>query len=647
MRSYSFLLGGLLLAGCGGSAGPAAPSPEESLTTGLTYEQFKASLYQEPDTGLYLVEGDIPIQGEEKLREYYARNVQPGGLIIHQTGGGDTAWNGVQANNLTYCVSTSLSHHAKVVEAMQRAALFWEAEAYVAFRHDFGQDGNCNASNNTVIFDVRVAPSNAPYDARAFFPNESRSNRNILIHPNVVAQDSVDQLTGALTHELGHTLGFRHEHTRYPGSPCAETNDWRALTPFDSTSIMYYNFCPGFTGLWPILSGWDKWGVADKYKRGPQVVAGDFDGNGLDDVLGYHPGNGQAWVGFSNTLGSWSRSTSIMSAGFDFWNGNDRVVVLDFNNDGRDDLFVYRPGGGPAYAIRGNADRTFTTTTATSSFAGFNFSGPHDRAVAFDYDTDGFKDLFFYRPGGGVAWVARSNGDGTFSQAFASTSGIAGYALQDTRDQVRVLDSNNDGRDDLFFFRPGGNFAGLIRNTTTGFTGNQSLGFMGFDFMDGNDDVVVLDFNGDNRDDLLMYRPGHGVAYLARSLATGGYSLQSGSSSGIGGYDLLDRWDRAVKLDFNNDGFDDLFFHRRGSQAAYMLQSNGAGGFSIAYGGLGIGGTWAYDFTQHQDKAVVLDHDNDQRDDVYLYRADSFRQVQSMANGQFLSFFPDAAIAPW
>ena len=53
------------------------------------------------------------------------------------------------------------------------------------------------------------------------------------------------QLVGILRHELGHSLGFRHEHTRPEAGTCFEDNNWRALTPYDSSSIMHYPQCNG------------------------------------------------------------------------------------------------------------------------------------------------------------------------------------------------------------------------------------------------------------------------------------------------------------------------------------------------------------------------------------------------------------------
>ncbi|HYG95102.1 MAG TPA: hypothetical protein VD859_16105, partial [Nocardioides sp.] len=48
-----------------------------------------------------------------------------------------------------------------------------------------------------------------------------------------------------LGHELGHALGFRHEHTRPESGTCFEDNNWRPLTPYDGSSIMHYPQCNG------------------------------------------------------------------------------------------------------------------------------------------------------------------------------------------------------------------------------------------------------------------------------------------------------------------------------------------------------------------------------------------------------------------
>jgi hypothetical protein len=81
-------------------------------------------------------------------------------------------------------------------------------------------------------------------------------------------------------HELGHILGFRHEHPRVSGTSCTESN-WRGVTPYDSLSVMHYmntNYlsttCPGSTNTtrYPFLSQRDIDGAQQLYEAPTNVV---------------------------------------------------------------------------------------------------------------------------------------------------------------------------------------------------------------------------------------------------------------------------------------------------------------------------------------------------------------------------------------
>src|SRR5262249_18123038 len=161
----------------------------------MTFERFLARVYQEPESGLYIVDGDTPIRGIDALQEFYFAYLrsddvgsQPGigrrqsGLIVHQVGGVDASWNETQRLNVTYCVSTAFGgNYNAVVQAMQDATSgAWEQVANVRLPHLAGEDTNCTPNNNNVVFDVRPT-SGQPYLARAFFPNYARADRNILI----------------------------------------------------------------------------------------------------------------------------------------------------------------------------------------------------------------------------------------------------------------------------------------------------------------------------------------------------------------------------------------------------------------------------------------------------------------------------------
>jgi hypothetical protein len=169
--------------------------------------------------------------------------------------------------DIRYCVSRTsfgTSRYNTVVSAMNSATAAWEATARVNFIHDSAKDNACNASTTGVTFDVRQV-STSSYLARAFFPSSSRSSRNILISTSAFGSISPYTMTGILRHELGHTLGFRHEHTRPESGTCFENSSWRALTTYDSASVMHYPQCNGSNNGDLVLTSKDKSGARALY----------------------------------------------------------------------------------------------------------------------------------------------------------------------------------------------------------------------------------------------------------------------------------------------------------------------------------------------------------------------------------------------
>ncbi|MGM0559401.1 MAG: M12 family metallopeptidase [Myxococcota bacterium] len=236
-----------------------------STVESMTFEEFREHVYCEPDTDVCIVEGDIPIEGgEEALRDYYEERIEGAAtsLSVAQQEGVDLRWPRAQRFDLTYCVSDGFGdRQTEVVSAMGQATATWEQYAYVKFRYVPQADSDCDTNNPDILFPITVAPEFATYFARAFFPDAEGDTRQVRV--NMPAFDRSSQrdseigrnltLAGIMRHELGHVLGFRHEHTRPEAGSrwCYEDENYRPVTEYDANSVMHYPQCNG-EGDWSL-----------------------------------------------------------------------------------------------------------------------------------------------------------------------------------------------------------------------------------------------------------------------------------------------------------------------------------------------------------------------------------------------------------
>lgn len=243
----------------------------------LSYEDFRDQAYQDPESGVFVVNGDEMVETEGDMLAVYqrylesARQAETGlatieqGLIVNRVSGRDDKWAAATASNLTYCISrTSFgTRYNTVVSAMNSATAAWEGTASVNFVHSTSLDGNCTRTTG-VVFNVRQV-SGGGFLASAFFPSSSRSAREVLIDTSSFGSISPYTLTGILRHELGHALGFRHEHTRPEAGTCFENSSWRSLTTYDSASVMHYPQCNGSNRSDLVLTSRDRTGARALY----------------------------------------------------------------------------------------------------------------------------------------------------------------------------------------------------------------------------------------------------------------------------------------------------------------------------------------------------------------------------------------------
>ena len=252
-----------------------------------SFEEFQASLYCEPDSTVCVVGGDVPLANEQAARDYYDQWKGGLALSVHAVDGLDALWDTQTRHQLTYCVDDSFGdRRAEVTTALEEAIADWEEVAHVTFIHLTEQDSRCSPANNQVLFDVSIAPPDASYLARAFFPSSERESRNIRINLDSLDQIALDPeigdiltLRGVMRHEFGHTIGFRHEHTRPESGAtfCFEDDNFRPITDYDAKSTMHYPQCNG-EGNWSLeLTDNDKVGAAFFYPNLDEYEGGRCD----------------------------------------------------------------------------------------------------------------------------------------------------------------------------------------------------------------------------------------------------------------------------------------------------------------------------------------------------------------------------------
>ena len=93
-----------------------------------------------------------------------------------------------------------------------------------------------------VNFIVRYERLPEGYVALGFYPHHSPMRRYLYVDPKYFTTDA--NKVGIMRHEMGHILGYRHEHEREeaPGDCYSDATGLSTLTEYDPLSVMHY-FC--------------------------------------------------------------------------------------------------------------------------------------------------------------------------------------------------------------------------------------------------------------------------------------------------------------------------------------------------------------------------------------------------------------------
>ena len=315
------------------------------------------------------------------------------------------------------------------------------------------------------------------------------------------------------------------------------------------------------------------------------------------------------------------------------------VVADDFDNDGFLDLFVSEWSlDGQLRFFRSNGDGTFTDVTEA---AGLLTRHPSQTGCWFDYDGDGWLDLFKGNettdpadPDG--CELFHNNRDGTFTEcAQASGIRVAAFIKGTT-----WADYDGDGRPDLYLSNrsgpnrllqndgPAPDGKGWRFSDTTHVAGVEEpffsfpTAFLDYD-NDGREDLLVSGYNlsgaGDVASEYLGKTPTNSTPRLYRNLGGGRFENVTRAVH-------LDRVVHAMGLgfgDLDNDGWLDLYFATGDPDMTTQIPNRmfrNAGGKSF----LDVTTATGTGHLQKGHGVTFADLDNDGDEDVYTVMGGAF-----------------------
>lgn len=283
----------------------------------------------------------------------------------------------------------------------------------------------------------------------------------------------------------------------------------------------------------------------------------------------------------------------------DFMGGG--LSFADFNNDGLDDVTLSTEGGLNMQIFRNKYPRDFKNVV---SRLGLSETSSSRTIIWVDYDNDGDKDLFVANADN-VSHLYRRDSPSSFTDVTA-TSGLSTANVSTM--SAAWADYDNDGWLDVYI----GNRVNILGNYLYHNNGDGTFtdvtataGVSNFDVL--NLTVTWLDYNNDGYQDIYLANDFEQGNTLFKNNGDGTFTDVSVSS----GADLHFAAMGLAVGDYNNDGFVDIYVSNS-PVGNGLLKNNGDGTFTDVAASLGLlinKISWGANF---------VDYDNDSDLDLFV-----------------------------
>jgi len=254
-------------------------------------------------------------------------------------------------------------------------------------------------------------------------------------------------------------------------------------------------------------------------------VKGDFDSDGIPDIVWQKPGTNETKFWFMNTDGTKKSELDLSHTAGVVWRF---ASMADMNNDGKEDMLWQKEDGSTVfcYYMDGSGGVSSGVSLASGVASGWKF------ASASDYNGDGNADFLWHNTAKGSTVSWHFDGNGVVNGFSPLGSGIGdvfnSYGGQDMNADGNsdvIYQNSNNGRVLVWYFDDKKNILGTKKYFTTLDTSLKVVG--------------AKDYDKDGAVDILLQHSTTGVAKIVY-FDTAGTEL---SEKEIGTVDTTTLWD--------------------------------------------------------------------------------------------------------